>query len=215
MRLRAYDRRPHLARARPGAAASAALLCLAVSGCGPKLVQERLDPGEDLTLNTRWNDIDAHEAAVEMIESCIHSPWLDRYLHAHDDERPRVIIATVENKTDEHIDVEALTSQIRTELIHSGEVRFLEAKARDEILEEYRYQQSGVVRRDEAKAPGSQLGADYLLLGELSSIASELDDEKLVTYQVDLRLTNLLTSEIEWAESHKIKKFFKRKRYKG
>ena len=192
---------------------AALLVSMSLVACGPKLVQERLDPDEDITLNTRWNDVDAHEAAHTMISSCLETPWLVRYSALNDGQRPKVIVSRVQNKTDEHIDVETLTNEIRTELIHSGEVRFLDAKMRDDIIREYEYQNSGMVRKDQAKGPGHQLGADFLLAGEISSISSELAGKKLVTYHVDLRLTNLATSEIEWAERHKIKKLFERSGY--
>lgn len=190
------------------------LLLAALMGCGPRLTQERLDVEEDITFNTRWNDIDAHESAVALVESCLDSHWLPHYAESHRGKRPIVIVSKVENRTDEHIDVSALTNEIRTELVNSGRVRFLEAKARDTILKEYNYQQSGLVRADQAKSGGNQLGSDFLMLGEISSITSELDKQKLVTYQVDLRLTNLITSEIEWVNTHKIKKLFERRGHK-
>lgn len=189
------------------------VVALSIASCGPKLVQERLDPDEDITLNTRWNDVDAHEAAHTMIESCLDTAWLVRFAARNDGARPIVIVTRVKNKTDEHIDVETLTNEIRTELIHSGQVRFVDAKLRDDIIAEYDYMNSGMVRKDQRKGPGQQLGADFLLAGEISSISSELGDQKLVTYHVDLRLTNLATSEIEWAERHKIKKLFERSGY--
>jgi uncharacterized protein (TIGR02722 family) len=189
-------------------------LMLGISACGPKLVQERVDPDLDITFNTRWNDIDSHEAAWTMIESCLHSHWLDRFMALNDNHRPIVIVDQIENRTDEHIDTEALTNEIRTALIQSGDVRFLDAKARDSLLKEYHYQASGVVRPDLAKGPGQQLSSDFIMTGELSSISSELDKNKLVTYQIDLRMTNLLTSEIEWADVYRIKKVYERKHYK-
>lgn len=192
---------------------AALFISMSLAACGPKLVQERLDPDEDITLNTRWNDIDAHESAHTMIESCLDTPWIVRYTALNDGARPIVIVTRIQNKTDEHIDVETLTNEVRTELIHSGQVRFLDAKMRDDIVTEYEYMNSGMVRKDQRKGPGDQLGADFLLAGEISSISSELDDQKLVTYHVDLRLTNLATSEIEWAERHKIKKLFERSGY--
>ena len=192
------------------------LLCLAfgLSACGPKLVQERVDPDLDITYNTRWNDIDAQEAAATMIESCLDSPWLDRHLALHDDHRPIVVVDQIENRTDEHIDTEALTNEIRTSLIQSGEVRFVDAKSRDALLKEYHYQASGTVRPDLVKGPGQQLSADYIMTGEISSISSELGKNKLVTYQIDLRMTNLLTGEIDWADIYRIKKLYERKHYK-
>jgi PBP1b-binding outer membrane lipoprotein LpoB len=92
-------------------------------------------------------------------------------------------------------------------------VRFLDGAQRDKILQEYKYQNSGVVKKDKAKGPGKQASADFMLVGAVSSIEAQQGGYKTVTYQVEMRLTNIETSEIVWTEVEKVKKQFKRGKF--
>ena len=80
----------------------------------------------------------------------------------------------------------------------------------EKLLEEYKYQQSGVVRSDQAKGPGGQFGADFFLAGDISSKVAESGNYKVVTYQINMNVTNITTSEITWVGQKLIKKKFKR-----
>ena len=121
-----------------------------------------------------------------------------------------MIVDEVENRTDEHIDTKALTEFIRDELINSGKIRFLNESRRKKILEEIKYQNSGAVSESTRKKAGRQIGAAFMLGGAISSSVHSQGGLKTVTYQTNLTLTNLETSEIEWSEKKRIKKRFKR-----
>jgi uncharacterized protein (TIGR02722 family) len=165
---------------------------------------------EEQILGDKWNNSDANKTADYMIESVTTAPWLDEFRTNHKGQKPFVIVANVENRTDEHIDTQALTEALQSKLINSRKVRFLDAKKRKQILAEIQYQSSGAVKKDSAKQKGKQFGADYILGGAISSIVDTKGDMKTVTYQVDLQLTNLESAEIEWNGNNKIKKSFKR-----
>lgn len=168
------------------------------------------DPMEEQILGDKWNNTDANKTAKHMVKSMIEAAWLTNFLKDQG-EKPVVIVDLVENRTDEHIDVQALTDAIRSELINSQKVRFVNAKRRQKILDELRYQnESGNVKQSSRTKRGQQTGADYLLGGALSNIVAVKGDDKTVTYQTSLTLTNLETAEIEWNGFHKIKKAFRR-----
>ena len=76
-------------------------------------------------------------------------------------EKPVVILEMPRNKTTEHIDMQALYDHVKTALIQSGQFTFLDKAARQEIAQEYEYQESGYVRPDEAQGPGNQRGARF------------------------------------------------------
>ena len=99
---------------------------------------------------------------------------------------------------------------MRDELINSGRVRFLNKARRKALLEELKYQNSGAVSAKTRKKKGNQIGADFMLGGAISSSVHSMDDLKTVTYQTNLVLTNLETSEIVWSEKKLIKKRFRR-----
>lgn len=185
------------------------LLCF-LGGCSTHTQGSYADPGQQEILGEQWNESDAQIVAKRAVEECLKARWMLNYRGKNKGKKPIIIVSHVANKTSEHIDTKAIVDHIRTELINSGQVRFLANEKRDVILEEYKYQNSGATRSDQAKGPGNQLGADFLLVGALTAITSEEGDYKNVTYQTNLQMTNLETSEYEWAFQTKVKKKFKR-----
>lgn len=187
-----------------------AVASLWMGGCSKSLEGTYSDPAKEEIVDDRWNETDARKTAEHLIQSMLSKPWLGSYMKGHSNQKPVVIVDDVENRTDEHIDTKALTEFVRDELINSGKVRFVDEKRRKKILEEIKYQQSGAVSDATKKKSGQQIGADFILGGAISSSVHSQDELKTVTYQTNLTLTNLETSEIEWSEKHLIKKRFKR-----
>jgi len=171
------------------------------------------DPNKVEIVDDKWNDSDARLSGEEMIRSALAKRWLVEFGRESQGKRPFVLVDDFENRTSEQIDTKAIFEAVRNELINSGKVRFLDGAQRQKILEEYKYQQSGVVKQGTAKGPGKQQSADFFLVGSLSSIVSEADGYKTVTYQVEMRLTNIESSEIVWTEVKKIKKQFRKSRF--
>jgi uncharacterized protein (TIGR02722 family) len=171
------------------------------------------DPNKVEIVDDKWNDSDARLSGEEMIRSALAKRWLVEFGRENQGKRPFVLVDDFENRTSEQIDTKAIFEAVRNELINSGKVRFLDGAQRQKILEEYKYQQSGVVKQGAAKGPGKQQSADFFLVGSLSSIVSEADGYKTVTYQVEMRLTNIESSEIVWTEVKKIKKQFRKSKF--
>lgn len=187
-----------------------ALLSVAVVGCTKDFEGTYSDPAKEEIVDDKWNETDARKTAEEMIASVLSKSWLEDYKRKHKGEKPIVIVDDVENRTDEHIDTKALSEYIRNELINSGKVRFVNAERRQKILDEIKYQNSGAVAEGSRKKLGNQIGADFFLGGSISSQVATQGGLKTVTYQTNLILTNLETTEIEWSEKKMIKKRFKR-----
>lgn len=171
------------------------------------------DPDKVEIVDDRWNESDARLTAEQMIGSSLAKPWLKEFTRESQGKRPFVLVDDFENRTDEQIDTKAMFEAVRNELINSGKVRFLDGAQRQKILDEYKYQQSGVVKQGAAKGPGKQQSADFFMVGAISSQVAQSDGYKTVTYQVEMRLTNIETSEIVWTEIKKLKKQFRRSRF--
>ena len=58
-----------------------------------------------------------------------------------------------------------------------------------------------------AKKWGRELGADYMLNGDIASIVDTYKREQVTYYQTSLELTNLETNEVVWIGDKKIKKY--------
>jgi uncharacterized protein (TIGR02722 family) len=171
------------------------------------------DPDKIEIVDDRWNESDARLTGEQMIRSALAKPWLKEFVRESQGKRPFLLVDDFENRTSEQIDTKALFEAVRNELLNSGKVRFLDGAQRQKILDEYKYQQSGVVKQGSAKGPGKQHSADFFMVGAISSQVAEADGYKTVTYQVEMRLTNIETSEIAWTEIKKIKKQFRRSRF--
>lgn len=170
---------------------------------------EYSDPSAVEILDDRWNETDARVSAERVIAEMVSSSWLESKSRAH---VPIVVVGNVTNRTDEHIDTQALVDFISDELINSRKVRMVDQGNREAILKEIEYQQSNVAQ-GKARQSGKQIGAHYLITGTISSYVQTQERLKTVTYQVSVRATDLQSSEIVWSHKDHIKKRFKRARY--
>ncbi|MCY4443521.1 MAG: penicillin-binding protein activator LpoB [Proteobacteria bacterium] len=168
---------------------------------------EYADPESVELLDESWNETDARQTATNVIKTMLTKPWL-KLFKSKKKQRPIVVVGNIQNRTDEHIDTEALVNFISDELINSGEVRFVDAKNRQAVLKEIAHQQQ---HARVAQKTGNQLGAHMLLTGTISSyVQTQGTKRKNVTYQTQVTLTDLETTEIVWSHKEDIKKRFKR-----
>jgi TolB-like protein len=194
------------------------LLALGAAGCSNKEVS-RIDPGTVTDLSGRWNDTDSRLVANALIEQSLLGPWLDRYATGHGGDAPTVIVGDFRNRSQEHIPVQTFVNDLESAYINSGAVTVVASgDERDQIRGE-REDQQEFARADTRARLGQELGANYLLQGELSSIQDEEETmrygatrkEQIVFYQVDARLVDLESNAVVWAGQHKIKKYIERK----
>lgn len=182
-----------------------------LSGCTTGTKAQYADPTAVEIVDDRWNETDARKTAETMIGGLLDKPWLGKFKTANKGQNPLVIVGDIDNRSDEHIDTKALFEYIQDELINSGRVRFADGENRKKILSEIQYQNdSGMVNEKTSKKKGRQIGADFLLTGSISSIVASNDGLKTVTYQTNLRLTDLETAEIIWSDKYLIKKRFEK-----
>jgi uncharacterized protein (TIGR02722 family) len=73
--------------------------------------------------------------------------------------------------------------------------------------EQIKFQQdSGMVDTNKAVQFGKQVGAEYMLYGNLSSIVKSNKDKSDVYYKFTLRLMDLESGLVEWADETEIRK---------
>jgi uncharacterized protein (TIGR02722 family) len=164
------------------------------------------DPNAIEMLSDEFNENDLQLIAKKMVGSLNDSGFVKQLPG-----RPLLIVGKMKNKTSEHIDMESLGDKVRVELTHGGKFAFSNKAAREEIAQEYEYQQSGYVKKEEAKGPGAQSGADYLLTGSIASIIQQVGNDKLVYYKMTMECTNLKSGVIEWTDEKELRKKFKKR----
>lgn len=175
------------------------LLLVVLCSCGTKVQYGDATAVETLTVD--FGSTDLQMIASKMVQSMLASPVIEER------SRPVMQVASVKNKTNEHIDTKSITDKIRTTLIQSGKVRFSAGESRDEILKELEYQRgSGYVDASTSKQVGKQVGADYLLTGDITEIKKQKGKQKDVYFKITLNLVNLETGLIDWADEKEIRK---------
>ena len=188
---------------------SASLVGLLAACGGPRAFTRGTyeDPNTIEMLSDQFNENDLQLIAKKMVNSLAGSP---RFAQPGQ-QFPVVLVGRMKNKTSEHIDMRSLADKIQTGLAQTGRFALLDKAAREDLAEEYEYQQSGYVRPDQAKGPGEQISADYLLTGELASIVQQVGNDKLVYYKMTVKLNNVRTGIVEWTDEKEIRKKFEKK----
>ncbi len=144
----------------------------------------RVDPREIQDTDANYGAEDLHLFVHKMVSSMLQSPLIGT--------EPKKYLALGDIKigsgVDEHIDTLLIKNSIRTNLIKSTKINFIDA----EYLE---------------KLNGDQrIVKDFLLRGDLHAIKK--DNSKAIDnfYALTLILTDVKTSEIVWTEEKEIRK---------
>ncbi len=191
---------------------AAVCIALAVTGCQTTSTQ-RVDTGAVTDIGDKWNDTDSKLVANEMIDDVLSRGWLKKYMRTHDGNNPTVIIGKVKNRSHEHINVKTFIRNLERALLNSGEVDFVASKDERRELREERLDQASNANEDTAKFDGEEIGADYMLKGELNSIVNKDGGKSVKFYQVNLTLIDLEKNKKVWIGEKKIKKLLKQKRF--
>jgi uncharacterized protein (TIGR02722 family) len=182
-----------------------------LNGCGHETKVTRVDTGLVTDLSGRWNDTDSQMVAEAMVKEALANPWLGNFTKAKNRE-PVVIVGTVLNKSHEHINVQTFVSDLERELTNSQKVTFVAGKGEREEVRDERREQAVHAREDTQKAPGKEVGADYMMRGSIATILDEQDGAKAVFYQVDLEMVDMENNVKAWFGQKKIKKVIERRR---
>ena len=185
-------------------ATSIGLAITVMSGCTNKSVVRYGDATAVETTDISFGSTDLQKVAGEMTDSLLVSPVVGT-LTAN--KRPIVFVERIKNKTSEHIDTESITDSISTKLLRSGKFRFVDMARVDAVREQLDFQQnSGMVDASKAMNFGRQVGAEYMLYGNLSSIVKSNKDQSDVYYKFTMRLMDLESGLVEWADETEIRK---------
>lgn len=187
-----------------------ALVVLILAACGPRQYSKGkyINPEQTELLSDKFIESDMQKIARDLSQSLLKSSV------AESNPKPAILMSLFTNATDEHIDMISLSEKIKTEIFKGKKFRLLNELLRDRVAKEYEYHDSGFVSPETAKKKGSQIGADYLISGHLSSIRQPVGRREIVYYKTTLELTHLSTGEIVWTDEVELKKTF-RKRHVG
>lgn len=160
------------------------------------------------TTTADFGSTDLQLTAQRMVDSLLSFPPI---VQVTQNRRPVIYVDTIKNKSTEHIDTESITDSISTQLLHSGKFRFVDGTKVEEVKAQLAYQnRSGLVDESTAAKVGKQIGAEYMLYGNLSSIVKHDGSTKDVYYKFTMKLMHLESGLVEWQDEKEIRKVKKR-----
>lgn len=192
------------------------LVTFLLVGCKPSQKVTRINPNTTTDLSGKWNDTDARLVAEEMIGDALSKPWLNQF-NRNNQKPPVVIVGRVRNESMEHIDTEVFTKELERSFVNSGEISIVANSQERADVRDERLDQQANASYETTKKMGQELGADFMMIGNISSIVDEAIDSKTlaVFYTVNLEFINIQTNQKVWIGNKKIKKLIERRNYRG
>jgi len=191
---------------------SLSVSAMLLTGCSSTSVK-RVDVDETIDLSGQWNDTDSRLVAEEMIGDVLSRPWVQDFRVRTGGQAPVVIVGTVRNRSDEHINTRTFVKNLERALINSGEVNFVAAPGEREEIRAERKDQAAHSSEKTAKEEGQEIGADFMLQGSINTITDRIEGKEVKFYQVNLELSHIETHRKVWIGEKKIKKVVKKSRY--
>ena len=156
------------------------------------------------TTTMGFGSTDLQSIAAKLVDDLLSFPPIVQETMTR---RPVVFVDKIKNKTTEHIDTESITDTIQTKLIQSGKFRFVDMTAVKAMQAQFNFQaESGMVDPAKAVAFGRQIGAEYMLYGNMSSIVKRDKKSQDVYYKFSLKLINMQSGILEWMGEKEIRK---------
>jgi hypothetical protein len=115
-----------------------------------------------------------------------------------EENRPAVSVIPMRNETSEHIDsaLEALISDVETNLINWGVVRVISLENQAGLMEEIRRQYAGGFDQSQVATWGKQVGARYLITGKVFTTDERSEDVRRVQYYMFMQAIAVETGEV-------------------
>lgn len=187
------------------------LVALAACTTAPEV--DRIDAGSTTDLSGDWNDTDSRIVSEEMVQDVLSHPWIANFIRTNQ-HQPTVIVGEIRNLSHEHINVTTFTNDIERALINSGRVKFVASSSERQEIRDERIDQD-LHASDRTRNPaGREMGADYMLKGDISTIIDAIAKKQTRYYQVDLTLISLADNRKVWLGQKKIKKAIKNPQYR-
>jgi hypothetical protein len=178
---------------------------LGLTACAPPSTNVRYGDARAVeTLNADFGSTDMQLIAEKMVTSLLETGSIRNDVKTPNDP-PVVSVTRIKNRTSEHIDTKSISDKIRTTLIRSGKVRFAASDMQDDLIDQVE-QQSAMASKNTRKNFGQQVGAKYILGGEIMSIVKQAGREKDVFYKITLNLVDIESGVIVWADEKEIRK---------
>ena len=188
------------------------VMALLLTSCGFKSERVSLDKGDSALskITDEWVKKDTILAIDSITKKMDSHKGLQKYLNKKD-KAPVLFIGEIQNETTEpYLPIKDFNDKLLTYLLENGSFKIIDNKKRDMINAEIKYQNSGLVDPLQAKKIGRQTGADLAMFGSIIMNPKTLDGKTVKEYSVNLRITELETSDVIWMGSYDTTKYSNR-----
>ncbi len=190
---------------------SAVFAAAAISGCASGTKVSYGDASAVETTTTEFGSTDLQLIAEKMVDSLLTFPPIVQVTNKR---RPVMFVDSIKNKTSEHIDTESVTDTISSRVLRSGKFRFVDMTKVSAVKKQLDYQnESGLVSDTTKIKVGRQIGAEYMMYGNLASIVKRSGRNKDVYYKFTLKVMHVETGIVEWSDEKEIRKSSKKKMF--
>lgn len=172
-----------------------------------------MDVDKTIDLSGRWNDTDSRLVSEEMVRDVMERPWVSNHRAANQGKQPSMIVGTVRNRSEEHINTQTFVKDLERALLNSGQVDLVASSQERQEIRTERQDQASHSSEETAKEEGQEIGADFMLQGSINTISDRVDGKELKYFQVNLELIDIQTHKKVWLGEKKIKKLVKKKKF--
>ncbi|MCX7731564.1 MAG: penicillin-binding protein activator LpoB [candidate division WOR-3 bacterium] len=178
------------------------LVPMAVLGLLTCATSHYVRPDEVTEWDYTYSDTDMKLLAEKMVQSLAEFKLPPRA----DTGKPVLAFLTIGNRTSQHIDTEGIAEKIMVALLKLGKFRIVDRELLKQQAKEIALVETQRIDVEGAVKLGSLIGADYFLTGDVMSIEKTRGATTLAYYKLTMRLVDVRTSEIVWADEQELKK---------
>jgi PBP1b-binding outer membrane lipoprotein LpoB len=187
------------------------LISVSVSGCSSfkaQRVDEARADEKAMEITDNWVDGDTIRVIDGAMKQVFAHKRFKEYESKFGGKRIKLFVGEIRNNTAEsYFPVKDLEDALLEKVSNSDPFTLIDASRRDSLLKEITYQNDGMVDPAQAKKVGRQSGADVMIFGDINMKPESRDGKTIKTYTVNLRLTDIQSSEEICRTREKINKY--------
>lgn len=191
--------------------------CALLGACAPTMKTQRVTTEKAdklaMSITDEWVLKDTELAVQDILEQIKNHKGFQTYLNKMK-RKPKLFVGDVQNQTSEaYFPIGDLNDELLQEFSSSGSFILIDAAKREKLLKEIQYQNDGMVDPKQAKNIGKASGADLIIFGDIRMKPETLGKKTVKNYTVNLRMTDIETSEEVLRIRYKTSKYSKHSKY--
>ena len=194
------------------------LILFSITACGPKFKAQRMTTSQGdmkaMEITDDWVSTDTDLAVDFIVNKLVNTGRYKRYLRENNYKIPKIFIGEVENNTSEDsFPIGALNNKILDKFFENGDFDVIDQKNRKKLLEEIKYQNSGMVKESDIKSIGKASGADLIMFGEVIMDEKRMGGQTLKEYTLTIKLTDIESGDEISRATYEVTKYSKQQRF--